>query len=144
MSAVALKDKPGVQMTVRECEAQLSAARAFMFEAMDAVETELRNGRDLPSGPATQHARLACVFAADVSRRIVDELHTTAGTSAARMDRPAGTQTARCARRGIAPLGIATTVRRSRTHLSRRRSRCGIRRWRRGASARREIAQACD
>ncbi len=88
MSAAPLKDKPGVQQLVGECEAKLRAARAFMFEAMDAVEDELRAGHELPSGPATQHARLACVFAADMSRRIVDELHTTAGSSAARMDSP--------------------------------------------------------
>jgi alkylation response protein AidB-like acyl-CoA dehydrogenase len=88
MSAVPMKDKPGVQQIVGECEAMLRAARAFMFEAMEAVEAELRAGRDLPSGPATQHARLACVFAADSSRRVVDELHATAGTSAARMDSP--------------------------------------------------------
>jgi alkylation response protein AidB-like acyl-CoA dehydrogenase len=88
LSAVPLKDLPGIQMTMGECEASLRAARAFMFEAMDAVEEELRRGAEVPSAQATQHARLACVFAADTSRHLVDEIHTTAGTSAARMDSP--------------------------------------------------------
>jgi len=88
LSAAPLKDRPDVRMTMGECEALLRAARAFLFEAMDAVEEELRTGSDLPSAAATQHARLACVFAADASRRIVDEIHTAAGTSAARLDNP--------------------------------------------------------
>ena len=88
LSTSLLKDRPGVQMTMGECEALLRAARAFMFEAMDAVEAELRAGAPVPSAATTQAARLACVFAADSSRRIVDEIHTTAGTSAARMDSP--------------------------------------------------------
>ncbi len=88
LSTAPLKDRPGVQMSMGECEAQLRAARAFLFEAMNTVEAELRAGYELPSAAATQAARLACVFAADSSRRIVDEIHTLAGTSAARMDSP--------------------------------------------------------
>ena len=88
LSAVPLKDRPDVRMSIGECEAKLRAARAFLFESLGAVEDELRAGRELPSGPATQAARLACVFAADASRQVVDEVHTLAGTSAARLDSP--------------------------------------------------------
>lgn len=88
LSASLMKDKPGVHMMVGENEAKLRAARAYMFAAMDRVEYELNNGYDLPSAEATQDARLACVYAADTSRHIVDEVHTMAGTSALRMDSP--------------------------------------------------------
>jgi alkylation response protein AidB-like acyl-CoA dehydrogenase len=88
LSAAPLKDRPDVQMVMGQNEALFKAARAFLFDAMGAVDAELRAGRELPSGPATQNARLACVFAGDAGRRIVDELHVAAGTSAARLDNP--------------------------------------------------------
>ena len=71
-----------------EGEANLRAARAFLFEAMGQVEEELRNGREAPSATATQIARLACTHAANASMHVVDSIHNAAGTSAIRMDSP--------------------------------------------------------
>ena len=87
-SSTLLMDRPSAQMSMGECEAAWRAARHFLFDAMDEVEEELRKGRDFPSAAATQNARLACTHAAQVSMKIVDEIHAAAGTSAARMDSP--------------------------------------------------------
>lgn len=71
-----------------EGEASLRSARAFLFEAMGQVDSELRNGRDAPSAKATQIARLACTHAANASMHVVDSVHNAGGTSAMRMDSP--------------------------------------------------------
>jgi alkylation response protein AidB-like acyl-CoA dehydrogenase len=88
MSTVPLRDKPIAQYRYGEAEATLRAARAFLFEAMAAVEEELRRGREAPSGKLTQIARLACTHAANASMQVVDTVHNTAGTSAMRMHSP--------------------------------------------------------
>ncbi len=88
MSTVPLRDKPIAQYRYGEAEAMLRAARAFLFEAMAAVEEELHRGREAPSGKVTQIARLACTHAANASMHVVDVVHNTAGTSAMRMHSP--------------------------------------------------------
>jgi len=88
LSTSLLMERPIAQVTMGRAEATLRAARAFLFEAMDAVEDELRAGAELPSGPATQHARLACIHAAQTCMELVDDIHNAAGTSASRMDSP--------------------------------------------------------
>ena len=88
MSAVPLKDKPIAQYRFGEAEATFRAARAFLFEAMQAVDDELRRGREAPSGRTTQTGRLACTYAANASMHVVDVIHNTAGTSGMRMHSP--------------------------------------------------------
>ncbi len=88
LSTVLLRDRPGAHLRMGEGEANLRAARAFLFEAMGQVEDELRGGRDAPSAKATQIARLACTHAANASMHVVDSVHNAGGTSAIRMDSP--------------------------------------------------------
>lgn len=88
LSSVLLRDRPVAHQRMGEGEANLRAARAFLFEAMGQVEAELWAGRDAPSASATQIARLACTHAANASMHVVDSIHNTGGTSAMRMDSP--------------------------------------------------------
>jgi alkylation response protein AidB-like acyl-CoA dehydrogenase len=83
-----LKDRPIAQYRFGEAEAKLRAARAYLFEAMEAVEEELRGGREAPGPETTPNGRLACIYAANASMEVVDSIHNTAGTSAMRMDNP--------------------------------------------------------
>ncbi|NJN51552.1 MAG: hypothetical protein HC809_07005 [Gammaproteobacteria bacterium] len=89
MLAVApLRERPIAQHRMGEAQAKLRAARAYLFESMAEVEDELRRGAEAPSGPLTQNARLACVYAANASMEVVDSIHNTAGTTAMRMFSP--------------------------------------------------------
>ena len=88
LTASALRDRPVAQQRAGEAEAQLRSARAFLMEAMHAVEEELKRGREIPSPAATQTARLACTHAANASMHVVDLVHNTSGTSAMRMHSP--------------------------------------------------------
>ena len=88
LSSTPLRDRPVAQYRMGEGEANLRAARAFLFEAMGEVEEELWAGRDTPSAERTQIARLACTHAANASMQVVDSIHNAAGTSAMRMDSP--------------------------------------------------------
>jgi alkylation response protein AidB-like acyl-CoA dehydrogenase len=88
LSSTLLRDRPIAHQRMGEGEANLRAARAYLFEAMGVVEDELRAGREAPSGPATQSARLACTHAANASMHVVDSIHNAAGTTAIRMDSP--------------------------------------------------------
>ena len=88
LSTVLLRDRPVAHLRMGEGEANLRAARAFLFEAMGEVEQELQRGRDAPSAKATQIARLACTHAANASMHVVDSIHNAGGTSAMRMDSP--------------------------------------------------------
>ncbi len=88
LSSVLLRDRPVAHYRMGEGEANLRSARAFLFEAMGAVERELLDGREAPSAEATQIARLACTHAANASMHVVDSVHNAGGTSAMRMDSP--------------------------------------------------------
>jgi alkylation response protein AidB-like acyl-CoA dehydrogenase len=88
LSANLLRDRPIAQYRFGEGEAKLRAARAYLFEAMGAVEEELRAGREAPGQETTPNARLACIYAANASMEVVDSIHNAAGTSALRMDNP--------------------------------------------------------
>ncbi len=88
LTASALRDRPVAQQRAGEAEAQLRSARAFLMEAMHAVEEELKRGLEIPSPLATQTARLACTHAANASMHVVDLVHNTCGTSAMRMHSP--------------------------------------------------------
>ena len=88
LSSTPLRDRPVAQYRMGEGEANLRAARAFLFEAMGQVEDELWAGREAPSAERTQIARLACTHAANASMHVVDSIHNAAGTSAMRMNSP--------------------------------------------------------
>ncbi len=88
LSPSKLKDRPIAQYRMGECEAKLRAARAFVFDAMHAIEVELEGGAERPSPETTKIARLACTYAANACMEVVDTIHNTAGTSASYMKNP--------------------------------------------------------
>ena len=85
LSVAPLRERPIAQYRMGEAQAKYRAARAYLLEAMDEVEDELRRGAPAPSAALTQNARLACTYAANASMEVVDSIHNTAGTSAMRM-----------------------------------------------------------
>jgi hypothetical protein len=88
LSAVPLKDRPIAQHKFGEATAVYRAARAYLMEAMAAVEDELHAGAPWPGAETTQNARLACTHAANACMQAVDWVTNAAGTSAIRMDNP--------------------------------------------------------
>jgi alkylation response protein AidB-like acyl-CoA dehydrogenase len=75
-----LRDKIPVQLAVAEAEAQLRAARAFVFEAVDTVWQKVDAGDEVfPQDRATVH--LACTNACQASIRAVEIVHSAAGTT---------------------------------------------------------------
>jgi indole-3-acetate monooxygenase len=88
LSVAPLSERPIAQYRMGEATAKYRAARAYMLEAMDEVEDELRNCAEAPSARTTQNARLACIYAANASMEVVDLIHNSAGTSAMRMHNP--------------------------------------------------------
>ena len=88
LSASTLRDRPSAQYRVGECMADYRAVRSYVMSAMAAVQDELLAGAPVPGAKTTQNARLACVHAANVCMRVVDTLHSTAGTSGMRMHSP--------------------------------------------------------
>jgi alkylation response protein AidB-like acyl-CoA dehydrogenase len=88
LSTSSLAKRPIAQYRMGEAMAEYRSARAFVMEAMQAVEDELRAGAELPGAKTTQDARLACVHGANVCMKVVDSLHNTAGTSGMRMNSP--------------------------------------------------------
>ncbi len=88
MSTSSLANRPIAQSRMGEAMGQYRSVRAFVFEAMSAVEDELKAGAPYPGAKTTQDARLACVHAANTCMKVVDELHNTAGTTGMRMNSP--------------------------------------------------------
>lgn len=88
LSSSSLANRPIAQHRFGECEAKYQAARAYMFEALGAVEDELNAGAPVPGPETTKKARLACIFAANACMEVVDVIHNTAGTSASFMANP--------------------------------------------------------
>jgi len=88
LSSKSLAHRPIAQYRMGEAVAMYRAARAFLMEAMEAVEDELREGAELPGAKTTQDARLACVHASNECMKVVDLLHNTAGTTGMRMFSP--------------------------------------------------------
>ena len=88
LSSKSLMHRPVAQYRVGEAEAGYRSVRAFLMEAMTAVEDELHAGAELPSARTTQDARLACIHAANECMKVVDLLHNTAGTTGMRMHSP--------------------------------------------------------
>jgi len=88
LASKSLAHRPIAQYRMGEAVAMYRAARAFLMEAMEAVEDELREGAELPGAKTTQDARLACVHASNECMKVVDLLHNTAGTTGMRMFSP--------------------------------------------------------
>jgi len=88
LSASKLMERPMAQLRMGELTAKYRAARAYVFEAMAAVEDELRAGADMPSPETTINARLACTYGAQACMEVVDTVHATSGTSASYMKNP--------------------------------------------------------
>lgn len=88
LSASKLAERPVAQNRVGEMVAKYRAARAYVMEAMAAVEDELRAGAEQPGPQTTQNARLACTYGANACMEVVDMLHNTAGTSGMQMKSP--------------------------------------------------------
>jgi alkylation response protein AidB-like acyl-CoA dehydrogenase len=88
LSSASLAKRGIAQWRMGLAEAKYRAARAFLMEAMRAVEEELTGNDKLPGAKTTQDARLACVHAGNECMELVDLLHNTAGTTAMRMHSP--------------------------------------------------------
>ncbi len=92
-SGALLADQPEAQYRVAEAEATVRAARAFLLQAQEELEGHLgplpsQGGRARPDAEYVRNAFLACTFAAQTSRHIVDVIHNTSGTTGSRMDSP--------------------------------------------------------
>jgi alkylation response protein AidB-like acyl-CoA dehydrogenase len=88
LSASTLSKRPIAQYRMGEAMASYRAVRAYVMEAMRAVEDELSAGAPAPGPETTLNARLACTHGANVCMQVVDTLHNTAGTSGMRMHSP--------------------------------------------------------
>ena len=88
LASKSLAHRPIAQYRVAEAEAMYRSSRAWLMEAMTAVEDELTGNDDLPGAKTTQDARLACVNASNMCMKAVDLLHNTAGTTGMRMFSP--------------------------------------------------------
>lgn len=88
LSASKLMERPLAQLRMGENMAKYKAARAYVFEAMAAVEDELKAGAEMPSTETTINARLACVYGAQACMEVVDAIHAAGGTSASYVKNP--------------------------------------------------------
>ncbi|MGD8417827.1 MAG: acyl-CoA dehydrogenase family protein [Pseudomonadales bacterium] len=88
LSASKLMERPLAQLRMGEMTAKYRAARAYVFEAMAAVEDELKAGAEMPSPEVTINARLACVHGAQACMEVVDTIHAAGGTSASYLKNP--------------------------------------------------------
>ena len=88
LSTSTLAKRPMAQSRMGEAVAAYRAARAYVMEAMQAVEDELSAGAPVPGPETTLNARLACTHGANACMEVVDLLHNTAGTSGMRMFSP--------------------------------------------------------
>ena len=88
LSASKLMDRPIAQYRMGEMTGKYRAARALVFDAMGAVEDELRAGAEAPSAQTTIDARLACTYGAQACMEVVDVVHAACGTSASYMENP--------------------------------------------------------
>ncbi|MGK0223499.1 MAG: alkylation response protein AidB-like acyl-CoA dehydrogenase [Limisphaerales bacterium] len=88
MSSSKLRDRPIAQYCMAEMTGKYRAARALVFEAMNMVEEELLRGAETPGTQSTIDARLACTYAAQTCREVVDSVHSACGTTASYMTNP--------------------------------------------------------
>ncbi len=81
MSPNLLRDRPMVQARIAEADAIVSAARAFVFDAVGRIWRRLGAG-ETPSDQEIARGRLALVHAMHESVRAVDKVFHAAGTNA--------------------------------------------------------------
>ena len=92
-TAAMLKDQAQVQYRIGEAHAKWLAARTFVMDTQDRLETHLgplpeHGGRLAPEWEYFWPALLACAHAAQSCREVVGMLNNTAGTTGSRMDSP--------------------------------------------------------
>lgn len=88
LASASLANRGIAQYRMGLAESMYRSSRAWVMEAMTAVEDELTGNDELPGAKTTQDARLACVHAANECMKAVDLLHNTAGTTGMRMYSP--------------------------------------------------------
>ena len=88
LSSSSLAKRGIAQYRMGYAEAKYRSCRAYVMEAMQAVEDEMTGNDCLPGAKTTQDARLACVHGANECMEVVDLLHNTAGTTGMRMYSP--------------------------------------------------------
>jgi alkylation response protein AidB-like acyl-CoA dehydrogenase len=76
-----LADKPVVQVDLARAEAELGAARAFLFETVEEMWDTVRSGK-APSSRLIARARIAATHAAETAARVTRTAATLAGGSA--------------------------------------------------------------
>lgn len=85
-----MRDDPAVQETVAACEAQLGAARSYVYTTLEEMWATLRAGRK-PSPQERARYRMAITYSHQAAKQIVTTLYDTAATSAifhsSRLDR---------------------------------------------------------
>jgi alkylation response protein AidB-like acyl-CoA dehydrogenase len=76
-----LRDKVSVQNTFAEAATLLHSSRSYVMDAVETVWQSVLAG-DEPTAEQRMHIHLACSSAAESAVRVVELLHTAAGTSA--------------------------------------------------------------
>jgi indole-3-acetate monooxygenase len=74
-----LRDDPVIQETIASCEAQLGAARAYVYATLEDLWATLCAGK--PSPKQRAQYRMMITYAHDAAKRIIATLYDTAATS---------------------------------------------------------------
>jgi alkylation response protein AidB-like acyl-CoA dehydrogenase len=75
-----LRDDSSVQETIASCEAQLGAARAYVYATLEDLWAALCGGSK-PSPEQRAYYRMMITYAHDAAKRIIQTLYDTAATS---------------------------------------------------------------
>ncbi|MFT4595907.1 MAG: alkylation response protein AidB-like acyl-CoA dehydrogenase [Paracrocinitomix sp.] len=86
-SRTLLGEKPSTQMAYAKASMLLRSSRAYVMDAVGDVWDTILAG-DEPTAEQRMHVHLACTSAAETAVRVVELLHTTAGTTANFQDCP--------------------------------------------------------
>jgi alkylation response protein AidB-like acyl-CoA dehydrogenase len=81
--ATPLKDRSNIQALIGEAEATLGAGRAYLYESLGEVWDKALLGRVIDM-PGKMKLQLAATYAAAAAAKVVDLVHTAAGTTAIR------------------------------------------------------------
>ena len=81
--ATPLRDRTNIQALIGEAEATLGAGRAYLYEALGEVWDKALLGRVIDM-PGKMKLQLAATYAAAAAAKVVDLVHTAAGTTGIR------------------------------------------------------------
>ena len=81
--ATPLRDRSNIQALIGEAEATLGAGRAYLYEALREVWDKALLGRVIDM-PGKMKLQLAATYAAAAAAKVVDLVHTAAGTTGIR------------------------------------------------------------